>query len=126
MGAPIVSAYCYCLEVAKTRHQIIESVENSGLSPFVRPFVPSIAKGSPGNARRLVGKLIDQCQRIGRSPLGYVSREDLAPGLRMGAVGRYVVFFRVLGGTVRIERVLHGSRNLPMLFGADKYTVPED
>jgi plasmid stabilization system protein ParE len=35
----------------------------------------------------------------------------------MAALGSYVIFFRVLDGTVRIERVLHGVRNLPMLFG---------
>jgi plasmid stabilization system protein ParE len=36
----------------------------------------------------------------------------------MAALSRYVIFFRVLAGTVRIERVLHGARNLPILFGA--------
>lgn len=76
-----------------------------------------IAKDSRANARRFVTKLIDQCQRIGRSPLGYVGREDLAPGLRMAALGHYVIFFRMHDGVVRIERVLHGARNLPMLFG---------
>ena len=76
-----------------------------------------IAKDSPANARRFIGKLIDQCKRIGRAPLGYVSRDDLAPGLRMAALDRYVIFFRVLDGVVRIERVLHGARNLPVVLG---------
>lgn len=66
-----------------------------------------IAKDSPANARRFVGKLIDQCKRIGRAPLGYVSRDDVAPGLCMAALDRYVIFFRVLEGVVRVERVLH-------------------
>lgn len=78
-----------------------------------------IAKDSQANARRFVTKLIEQCRRIGRSPMGYVSREDLGPELRMAALGNYVIFFRVLDGTVRVERVLHGARNLPMLFGQD-------
>jgi toxin ParE1/3/4 len=85
-----------------------------------------IAKGSRSNARRFVGKLIAQCQRIGLAPLGYVSREDLSPGLRMAALGRYVIFFRVPEGRVRIERVLHGARNLPMLFGATSKASPTD
>ena len=50
-------------------------------------------------------------------PLAYAAREDLAPGLRMAAMGRYVIFFRVLGDVVRIERVLHGARDLLALFG---------
>jgi toxin ParE1/3/4 len=76
-----------------------------------------IAKDSRANARRFVAKLMEQCKRIGRAPLGYVSREDLAPGLRMAALDSYVIFFRVLDGTVRIERVLHGARNLPVVLG---------
>ena len=76
-----------------------------------------IAKDSLANARRFVAKLVEQCQRIGSSPMGYVGREDLAPGLRMAALGRYVIFFRVLDDTVRIERVLHCTRNLPVVLG---------
>lgn len=82
-----------------------------------------IAQDSRSNARRLVGKLIEQCRRIGRAPLSYVIREDLAPGLRMAALGRYVIFCRVLDGAVRIGRVLHGARNLPMLFGHTRRRV---
>ena len=85
-----------------------------------------IAQDSRCNARRFVAKLIEQCQRIRRASLAYVSREDLAPGLRMAALGSYVIFFRVLDGTVRIERVLHGARNLPMLFGSDPDTSQND
>jgi plasmid stabilization system protein ParE len=44
----------------------------------------------------------------------------------MAALDRYVIFFRVLDGVVRIERVLHGVRNLPMLFGTDSDASPAD
>lgn len=85
-----------------------------------------IAKDSRANARNFVGKLMAQCQHIGNAPLGYTHHEDLAPGLRMAAIGRYVIFFRVIDGTVRIERVLHGARNLPVVLGGDntKPAVP--
>lgn len=85
-----------------------------------------IAQDSRANARIFVAKLIEQCRRISRSPLGYVSREDLAPGLRMAALGSYVIFFRVLDHVVRIERVLHGARNLPMLFGGGADSSPDE
>lgn len=78
-----------------------------------------IALDSPANARRFVGKLMEQCQRIGKAPMGYVGRDDLAPGVRMAALERYVIFFRVLGNAVRIERVLHGARNLPIVLRTD-------
>ena len=77
-----------------------------------------IAKDSRANARGFVAKLMDQCKHIGRAPLGYVGREDLAPGLRMAALDHYVIFFRVIDGAVRIERVLHGARNLPVVLGS--------
>ncbi|MEY4591704.1 MAG: hypothetical protein RIR18_599 [Pseudomonadota bacterium] len=75
-----------------------------------------IAKDSRANARSFVDQLIAQCERIGSAPLIYPSREDLAAGLRTAALGNYVIFFRVLQAVVRIERVLHGSRNFPPLF----------
>lgn len=74
-----------------------------------------IAEDSRANALRFVARLRDQCRRIGRAPLGYASREDLAPGLRMAPFGNYIVFFRMLDGVVRIERVLHAARDLPAL-----------
>lgn len=52
--------------------------------------------------------------------MSYAKREDLAPALRMAPFGNYVVFFRVLDGTVRIERVLHASRNLPAIFAGEQ------
>lgn len=58
-------------------------------------------------------------KRIGDAPLSYPGREDLAPGLRMAPLGRYVIFFRVLDDTVRIERVLHEARNLPLVLAPD-------
>ncbi|MDO9451094.1 MAG: type II toxin-antitoxin system RelE/ParE family toxin [Rugosibacter sp.] len=76
-----------------------------------------IAKDSRANARRFVAKLMTQCQRIAHAPMGYPSREDLAASLRMASMGRYVIFFRVLDDMVRIERVLHGARDMPAIFG---------
>lgn len=85
-----------------------------------------IAKDSRATARRFVGKLMEQCQRIGHAPLAYTGREELAPGLRMAPMGRYVIFFRVLGDVVRIERVLHGARDIPAVFGQGVQTPPTD
>jgi toxin ParE1/3/4 len=72
-----------------------------------------IAKDSRANARRFVGKLVDQCVRIGEAPLGYPSRQELAADLRVAPLGSYLIFFRVVDSAVRIERVLHGARDLP-------------
>lgn len=79
-----------------------------------------IAQDSLANARRFVAKLKEQCLRIGHAPMGYRSRDDLASGMRVAPCGHYVIFFREIDGTVRIERVLHGARNLPVVIGSQQ------
>jgi toxin ParE1/3/4 len=49
----------------------------------------------------------------------------LAPGLRLAAIGRYVIFFRLIASAVRIERVLHGARNLPVVLGSSNMATPD-
>jgi toxin ParE1/3/4 len=57
--------------------------------------------------------------------MGYANRDGLAPGLRLAAIGRYVIFFRLIDSTVRIERVLHGARNLPVVLGSNNRATPD-
>lgn len=71
-----------------------------------------IAQDNPRRAESFVDALIDQAEKITQMPTGYVAREDLAPGLRMCAHGRYILFFRILNAAVRIERILHSSRDI--------------
>jgi toxin ParE1/3/4 len=75
-----------------------------------------IGLDSPQRAERFEEELLERAQRIGRSPLAYVERPELQPGLRSCAHGAYVIFFTVTGDSVRIERILHGARDLgPLL-----------
>ena len=43
-------------------------------------------------------------------------REELAEGLRIFPVGRYVIFYLVIPGGVQIVRVLHGARDIEAAF----------
>lgn len=43
-----------------------------------------------------------------------------------GRFGPYVIFFRVLDDQVRIERVLHGARNLPIVLEHDSKRLVDD
>ncbi|MEQ1714869.1 MAG: type II toxin-antitoxin system RelE/ParE family toxin [Hyphomicrobium sp.] len=51
-----------------------------------------------------------------------VSREWLSPGLRMTAIGRYCVYFRVTQTETRIIRFLHGSRDVSAVVFGDADT----
>jgi toxin ParE1/3/4 len=77
-----------------------------------------IARDNPLRAASFIAELEAKCRSAAASPDLYVARDDLAPSLRMAVRGRYLVFYRDLAkaSTVRIERVLHGARNLPGLF----------
>ncbi len=52
------------------------------------------------------------------SPRDVCGASGSRAGLRMAVHGRYLVLFRDLPdkNVVRVERVLHGARNLPRLF----------
>jgi toxin ParE1/3/4 len=77
-----------------------------------------IARDNSARAASFVAELEAKCRAVAASPELYPARDDLAPGLRMAVHGRYLVIYRDLprDGVVRIERVLHGARNLPQLF----------
>jgi toxin ParE1/3/4 len=76
-----------------------------------------IARDNPLRAASFVAELEAKCRAVAEMPELYPVRTDLAPGLRMAIHGRYLLLYRDLPdqNTVRIERVVHGARNLPRL-----------
>lgn len=78
-----------------------------------------IAIDNPVRALSFVRELRAQCQRITLSPLGYRLRHELGKGIRSCAHGHYVIFFESDSDTVLIVRILHGTRDIPAVFGAD-------
>ena len=97
------------------------SVPSLRLSPRavadLEEIAATIARDNPARAATFVGELEARCAAVAQAPTSYPARDDLAPGLRMAVHGRYLVLFRHLPdeGSVRIERVLHGARNLRRL-----------
>jgi plasmid stabilization system protein ParE len=78
----------------------------------LRDIAHYIAKDSKMAARTWVDRLEAQCMRIATNPLGYVARPDIHTGLRSATLGSYIVLFTVRDEFVRIERVVHGARDL--------------
>ena len=71
-----------------------------------------IALDNPATAVQFIDKLRDQCERLLKSPVGYVARPEVGEGLRSCAHGRYLLFFRVEADVLRIERILHSARDI--------------
>jgi toxin ParE1/3/4 len=67
---------------------------------------------NPERAASFVAELENACHRIGDNPKAYPLRSDIRPGVRLAVHRKYVIAFRILANEVRVERVLHGARDL--------------
>jgi len=90
------------------------------LSPFVpgdlEEIADFIAQDSPRHAARILHLLRAKMKEIATQPDIYRLRPELGADARLATVGNYVILFRIRTNAVRIERVVHGNRDLlPML-----------
>lgn len=82
----------------------------------VEDIADFIAADNPSHATRFVQELRAHCDRIGLMPTAYRARPELGATLRSCSHGRYVIFFTHTDTQLRIERVLHGARDIGALF----------
>ncbi len=75
-----------------------------------------IARDDVAAADRLLDRIDEVCTRLAASPDLGRSRDELATGLRSFPVARYVIFYRARAGGIELARVLHGARDLDLLF----------
>ena len=75
-----------------------------------------IAEDSILDADRWVDRLDEKLALWATQPMMGRSRDELAPGIRSLAFGRYVVFFEPLSDGIDVVRVLHGSRDIDATF----------
>lgn len=50
------------------------------------------------------------------NPAAAPLRNELGDGIRMVTLGRYLIFYTAGDENVRIERILHGARDISALF----------
>lgn len=86
-----------------------------GISPLAEQDMEAIgdyiARDNPVRA-----VMYQQCLMIAESPAIYRERPELGMSIRSCSYGRYLIVFRVLDTEVRVERLLHGSRDIISLF----------
>ena len=75
-----------------------------------------IAEDSVVVADRWVDKLDEKFALWATQPMMGRARDELSPGIRSLAFGRYVVFFQPLPDGIDVVRVLHGSRDIDASF----------
>ena len=75
-----------------------------------------IANDKPSAADRFLDKPEQRIQLLSRHARIGESRSDLAPCVRAFSVGNYVIFFRPIRDGIELLCVLHGSRDIPVVF----------
>jgi toxin ParE1/3/4 len=65
-----------------------------------------------GAAVRFVERIWREFDVIAIHPMIFPAADGDRAGFRLGRVGQYMILFRVTTVTVRIERVVHGRRDL--------------
>lgn len=71
-----------------------------------------IARDNIPRAATFIDELEAACTRLVDFPHSGVARSDLRADLRSKPYGSYVIFYSVLVEVVRIERILHGARDV--------------
>jgi len=94
------------------------------LSPLVPGDLEEIAEyialDRPRHAARTIRLLRARMVEIAERPEIYRLRPEIGPEARLASVGQYVILFRIRQNSVRIERVVHGGRDLqPILEDAE-------
>jgi len=88
-------------------------------SPFIEgdlvAIADYIAQDNPRRAVEFIQEIREEIRQIGKNPLLYRLRPEIGEEARLAIVGRYVILFRVRRKIVRIERVVFGGRDLPLL-----------
>ena len=79
-----------------------------------------IADDSLVAADRWVDRLDEQFGLLATQPLMGRARDELAPGVRSFAFGRYVIFYAPLDDGIDVVRVLHGARDIDAVFGDER------
>jgi toxin ParE1/3/4 len=75
-----------------------------------------IAEDNPMRAVSFIREIREKIRMVARQPLTYQLRPEIGEVARLAVVGRYLLLFRVMNETVRIERVVYGGRELSALF----------
>lgn len=75
-----------------------------------------IGKDSIVNAGRFIAGIRRQCRALARSPGMGRARPEIGKGVRSFPVGRYLVFYRLVGDGIEVFRAIHGARDLKTVF----------
>lgn len=78
-----------------------------------------IFNDNPKAALKFVSDLRFRCDALKNAPQGGMLRPELGEATRSVPVGRYVIFYTANPDEIRIERILHGARDIPNVYAIE-------
>jgi toxin ParE1/3/4 len=75
-----------------------------------------IAKDNPTAADRFLDSVDQKCETLVRFPRMGQACDDLAPGLLLFTLDRYVIYYHPIDSGIEIVRVVSGARDVGSLF----------
>lgn len=70
-----------------------------------------ISQDNPAAATDFILEILDRCDSIADAPKGYIHRHELGENIRSVAFKSYLIFYSYYENDVRIERIIHASRD---------------
>jgi toxin ParE1/3/4 len=74
-----------------------------------------IAHDNSHRALTFILEIRERCQKIEKTPNAAPLREDILSGVRVLKHNNYLIFYSILKSKIRIERILHGARDIEAL-----------
>jgi toxin ParE1/3/4 len=71
-----------------------------------------LSEYSTGAAEKLARNIDQRCRVLSANPLMGRAREELGSGIRSLVVDKYLLFYRIRDDSIRILRILYGSRKV--------------
>ena len=69
-------------------------------------------EASRATAVKLIARIDASISKLRVHAMRFRERKELGAGRRANLVSPYIVFYRVVGDVVFVQRVLHGARNI--------------
>jgi toxin ParE1/3/4 len=76
-----------------------------------------IAEHRPLTALAVVERIREKCKLIASQPMIGQRRPEYPGDYRSSPIERWVVFYRIVGDTVEVHRIVDGARDLDTLMG---------
>jgi toxin ParE1/3/4 len=78
-----------------------------------------IAEDDQQAANRVLRSINDKCRLLAENSKLGQARPDIAPDMRYFVVRSYLILYREVQTGIEVVRVLHGARNLDVIFSVD-------